>query len=194
MTPDVLEPLRAALAAADPPADAPPGIASAVLVPLFARAGELHLLYTTRSESLPHHGGQVAFPGGRHAPSADASLLATALRETEEEIGVDPAHVDVLGPLAPIHTVASRFLITPFVGVIPHPYTFRPNPAEVRDIFSVPLAVLLDPAAATEEQWSFGGVPVPIVTYRHGGHVIWGATHRITVALLERLASLGAAR
>ena len=119
-----------------------------MLVPLFERDGELHLLYTTRSAALAQHAGQVAFPGGRHA-DGDADLLATALRETEEEIGVRAADVDVLGALDPIHTFSSNFLITPFVGRIPHPYAFRPDPREVHDVFSMPLAVLDDPATAS---------------------------------------------
>ena len=183
----ILPRLRAALAAAPPPSETPPGIASAVLVPLFERDGDLHLLFTKRSESLPHHRGQVAFPGGRHVADADPSLLATALRETEEEIGVAPSDVDVLGTLAPIHTFSSNFLINPFVGVIPHPYDFRPNPREVSAIFSVALDVLLDPATAAEEEWTIDGAIVPISTYRHGEHVIWGATHRITSSLLDLL-------
>ncbi len=188
----ILPRLRAALAAAPPPSDSPPGIASAVLVPLFERDGDLHLLFTKRSESLPHHRGQVAFPGGRHVADADPSLLATALRETEEEIGVAPAHVDVLGALAPIHTFSSNFLISPFVGVIPHPYEFRPNPHEVSAIFSVAVDVLLDPATAAEEEWTIDGHAVPIATYRHGEHVIWGATHRITATLLDLLQAVRA--
>lgn len=188
----VLPRLRAALAAAPPPSETPPGIAAAVLVPLFERDGGLHLLYTKRSEALPHHRGQVSFPGGRHVADADPSLLSTALRETDEEIGVDPAHVDVLGPLAPIHTFSSNFLISPFVGVIPHPYEFRPNPHEVSEIFSVPIDVLLDPSTAAEEQWTLEGETVPIATYRHGAHVIWGATHRITTVLLDLLQAVRA--
>jgi 8-oxo-dGTP pyrophosphatase MutT (NUDIX family) len=190
VTRDVLALLRAALAATPPVADTPPGIASAVLVPLFERDGGLHLLYTKRSEALPHHRGQVSFPGGRHVADADASLLATALRETDEEIGVAPAHVDVLGPLAPIHTFSSNFVISPFVGVIPHPYAFRPNPHEVSAIFSVPVEVLLDPATSAEEEWTFEGRTMPIATFRHREQVIWGATHRITTALLELLQTL----
>lgn len=184
---DVLLRLRAALAAMPPTTDAPPGIASAVLVPLFAHDDGLHLLYTKRSEDLSHHRGQVSFPGGRHVADADPSLLATALRETEEEIGVEPRHVDVLGPLAPIHTFRTNFLITPFVGVIPHPYDFRPNPREVSVIFSVPIDALLDPATSAEEEWTFDDGTFPVATFRHGDHVIWGATHRITSHLLELL-------
>mgnify|MGYP001503142442 CR=1 FL=1 len=189
----LLASLRTALAAEAPRADPLEGIASAVLVPLFEQEGDLRVLYTKRSEALPHHRGQVAFPGGRHVAGTDANLLATALRETEEEIGVDPRHVDVLGPLAPIHTFSSNFVINPFVGVIPYPYPYRPDPHEVSAIFSVPLDVLIDPATAAEEQWILEGHTVPIETYRHAGQVIWGATQRITATLLDLLAAIRAA-
>src|SRR6185295_661600 len=171
--------LRAALTSTDTAPGAFTGIASAVLVPLFESSDGLHLLYTRRTETLPHHRGQVAFPGGRHAPDVDTSLLATALRESEEEIGLRPADVEVLGPLPPIHTFVSNFVINPFVGVIPHPYAFRPNPHEVSEIFSVPIATLRDPRTASAEEWTLDGRTVPVETYRHAGQVIWGATHRI---------------
>jgi 8-oxo-dGTP pyrophosphatase MutT (NUDIX family) len=190
MTPDLRARLRAALAAAGAGTSAFSGIASAVLVPLFESGEGLHLLYTKRSDALPHHGGQVSFPGGRHSPDADASLLATALRETEEEIGVRRDDVDVLGPLEPIHTFRSNFVISPFVGIIPHPYDFRRNTYEVAEIFSVPLAALRDPSSAGSEQWTLEGRTVPVPTFRHAGHVIWGATHRITVTLLDLLETI----
>jgi 8-oxo-dGTP pyrophosphatase MutT (NUDIX family) len=135
MTRDLPALLRKALAEPRPRPAAASGVAAAVLVPIFERDGTLHLLYTTRSAALPTHAGQVSFPGGRYAPDRDASLLATALRETEEEIGVRAAHVDVLGALDPIHNVSSNFLITPFVGRIPYPYELRPDPREVHDVF-----------------------------------------------------------
>jgi 8-oxo-dGTP pyrophosphatase MutT (NUDIX family) len=184
--------LRAALARAEPRRDALSGIASAVLVPLFLHDGGLHLLFTKRSEHLPHHKGQVAFPGGRHVAATDRSLLETALRETDEEIGVDPAHVDILGPLAPIHTFVSNFVINPFVGVIPHPYEFRANPHEVSAIFSVPVAVLSDPGAARAEVWDLGDRRVPVTVFRHDGFEIWGATQLITTMFLEALAAIRA--
>ena len=194
MTPEVLTALRTALATphSPPRPAARPGVAAAVLVPLFERDGELHLLYTTRSATLPQHAGQVAFPGGRHTPATDASLLATALRETEEEIGVAGADIDVLGALDPIHTFSSNFLITPFVGRIPHPYPFRPNPHEVHDIFSIPLAVLDDPATVVAETWTIDGRSVPVVSYRHDGRTVWGATQRITATLLDLLTAIRA--
>jgi len=195
MTPSLLAPLRAALAAARaaPARFAPDaGVPAAVLVPLFARDGALHLLYTTRSESLPQHAGQVSFPGGRHASNADATLLATALRETSEEIGVAPHDVDVLGALDPIHTFSSNFLITPFVATIPHPYAFRTDPREVADVFSIPLATLADPRTIVEETWTIDGRTVPIASYRHDGRTIWGATQRITAALVDLLVAIAA--
>jgi 8-oxo-dGTP pyrophosphatase MutT (NUDIX family) len=190
MTPALLAPLRRALAAPQPPPAPRPGVAAAVLVPLFERNGALHLLYTTRSATLPQHAGQVAFPGGRHTPDTDATLLATALRETEEEIGVATDDVDVLGALDPIHTRSSNFLVTPFVGRIPHPYAFRPDPREVHDIFSIPLAALDDPANVVAEIWTIDGRAVPVVSYRHDGRTIWGATQRITATLLDLLTAI----
>jgi len=162
---------------------------AAVLVPLLAVDGEPHVLFTRRSQLLPHHRGQVAFPGGTHDPE-DADLLATALREAHEEIGLAPADVHLLGPLDDIETVSSRFVITPFVGVAPHPYPWRPSPREVDAIFTVPLHVLRAPGAERREVWDFDGRAVPIDTYPVDGHVIWGATQRITRNLLHVLAAL----
>jgi 8-oxo-dGTP pyrophosphatase MutT (NUDIX family) len=196
MTADLLAALRRTLATGTtapgiPRPEPRSGVAAAVLVPLFERDGALHLLYTTRSTALPQHAGQVAFPGGRHAPT-DASLLATALRETEEEIGLARADVDVLGALDPIHTFSSNFLITPFVGRIPHPYPLRPDPREVDDVFAVPLTVLDDPATVVAETWTIDGRTVPVTSYRHDGRTIWGATQRITAALLDLLTAIRA--
>jgi 8-oxo-dGTP pyrophosphatase MutT (NUDIX family) len=170
----------------------PPGkTVAAVLVPLLAVDGDPSLLFTRRSTRLPHHQGQVAFPGGRHHPDEDADLLATALREAREEIGVDPADVQLLGALDDIETVSTRFVITPYVGVVPHPYAFRACPSEVDAIFTVPLRVLQAPDAERRELWDFDGREIPIDTYPVDGHVIWGATQRITRNLLGVLAGLG---
>jgi 8-oxo-dGTP pyrophosphatase MutT (NUDIX family) len=170
---------------------APPGkTAAAVLVPLLRVDGEPSLLFTRRSRLLPHHQGQVAFPGGRHHADEDADLAATALRESREEIGLAPADVHLLGALDDIETVSTRFVITPFVGVIPHPYDFRPCPSEVDVIFTVPLRVLQAPDAERRETWDFDGRAIPIDTYPVDGHVIWGATQRITRNLLAVLQSL----
>lgn len=181
---DELQALRRALALPRSHRTATSGIAAAVLVPIFERDGDLHLLYTTRSTSLPTHAGQVSFPGGRHT-ATDASLLATALRETHEEIGLGAADVDVLGRLDPIHTFSSNFLITPFVGRIPYPHTLRIDAREVDDAFSLPLGVLFDPATTVAETWTIEGRAIPVTAYRHAGRTIWGATQRITASLLD---------
>jgi 8-oxo-dGTP pyrophosphatase MutT (NUDIX family) len=160
---------------------------AAVLVPLLAVDGEPSLLFTRRAADLPHHRGQIAFPGGRHHPATDADLVATALREAHEEIAVEPADVRVLGALDDLETVATRFVITPVVGVLPWPYAFRPCPREVDTIFTVPLRVLQAPGAERQEVWDFDGRSVPIDTYPVDGHVIWGATQRITRNLLAVL-------
>ena len=190
MTEALVTALAAALGARQRSVLAPPGkTVAAVLVPLLAVEGEPSLLFTRRSNLLPHHQGQIAFPGGGHEP-ADPDLAATALREAREEIGLDPAHVRLLGPLDDLETVATRFVITPFVGVVPHPYDFRPCPDEVDLIFTVPLGRLESPDALRRELWDFGGRKVPIDVYAVDGHVIWGATQRITQNLLAVLADL----
>ena len=190
MTEALVTALAAALAARQRIVLAPPGkTVAAVLVPLLAVDGELSLLFTRRSNLLPHHQGQIAFPGGGHDPE-DPDLAATALREAHEEIGLDPAHVRLLGPLDDLETVATRFVITPFVGVVPHPYDFRPSPDEVDLIFTVPLGRLESPDALRRELWDFGGRKVPIDVYAVDGHVIWGATQRITRNLLAVLGDL----
>lgn len=161
---------------------------AAVLVPLLAVDGVLHLLFTRRSPALPHHGGQVGFPGGRRAPS-DRDLADTALRETHEEIGVAPDDVRLLGALDDHETMASRFVITPWVGVMPHPYALRPCPREVDAVFTVPVPALLAPDAERETVWELAGRRVPVPHFPVAGHVIWGATHRITKSLLTLVAS-----
>lgn len=168
----------------------PPGkTAAAVLVPLLRMDDGLHLLYTRRSASLPTHQGQVAFPGGRRHPE-DPDLAATALREAHEEIGLLPHDVELLGVLDDIETMGSRFVITPYVGIAPHPYPWLPCPHEVDTIFTVPLAALTAPDAEREETWDFEGQRLPIRSFPFEGQVIWGATHRITRNLLDVLETL----
>jgi len=185
MASDIFAALARELSARDritlAPADQTP---AAVLVPLLDVEGALHVLFTRRAASLPHHQGQVAFPGGsRDAGDADAE--ATALREADEEVGLRPTDVQVLGRLDDIETVASRFLITPVVGVVPHPYPWRPCAHEVDTIFTVPVHDLLAPGVEREELWDFDGRQIPIRLFPVAGQVIWGATHRITRNLLD---------
>jgi 8-oxo-dGTP pyrophosphatase MutT (NUDIX family) len=161
---------------------------AAVLVPLVPVGDVVHLLYTRRAASLPHHQGQVAFPGGTHDAGRDATVEATALREAHEEIGLRPEDVRVLGVLDDIETMSSRFVITPVVGVTPHPYPWAPCPREVDQIFTVPIETLLRPDAERRETWDFDGRTMPIDHFPVEGNVIWGATHRITRNLLDIIA------
>lgn len=157
---------------------------AAVLVPLFEREEQLHVLYTRRSERLASHQGQVAFPGGKADP-ADADLLATALREAHEEVGLSPQTVEVLGALTMLETTASGYSVAPFVGVIPDPVRLRPNPREVAEIFSVPLGVLRDPRFRSRYQWRRDGRTSDYPAILYGEQIIWGLTLRITLRLLE---------
>jgi len=158
---------------------------AAVLIPVFKKDGEYHLLFTRRTDRVEHHKGQISFPGGRQDPE-DADLLATALREAEEEIGIRKEDVRILGELDDICTV-SDFCVAPFVGLIPYPYPFRPNPHEIEEMIEVPLSVLLDPARSRREFREHGGLTWPVYFYEHGRHTIWGATSSILKQLLDLL-------
>jgi 8-oxo-dGTP pyrophosphatase MutT (NUDIX family) len=158
---------------------------AAVLIPVFKKDGAYHLLFTRRTDRVEHHKGQISFPGGRQDPE-DADLLATALREAEEEMGLRKEDVRILGELDDICTV-SDFCVAPFVGLIPYPYPFRPNPHEIEEMIEVPLASLLDPARSRREFREHGGLTWPVYFYEHGRHTIWGATASILKQLLDLL-------
>jgi 8-oxo-dGTP pyrophosphatase MutT (NUDIX family) len=156
-----------------------------VLIPLFVREGMLWVVFTRRTETVEHHRGQISFPGGAEEPE-DEDLRATALRETAEELGVDAADVKFLGPLSPIVTVTD-FYVAPFVAAIPQPYVFTPAESEIAEVIEVPVAALRDPAI--RETKLLPGRDEPVLFYRYGAHVIWGATGRILAELLEALGS-----
>lgn len=162
-------------------------VACAVLVPLVALDGDYAVVYTLRSEHLPNHKGQVAFPGGKHSSGRDRDLLGTALREAHEEVGILPEHVEVLGRLDDVHTLAGDFIITPYVGLLPCDYSYRPNPSEVADVFTVRATELADTGHHATEMREWQGAHYPIAVITAGPHKIWGATHRITMDLLARL-------
>jgi len=181
---DVAERLRRRVPAPpDPPPDAPRR--AGVLVPLFVRDEALWVVFTLRTETVEHHRGQISFPGGREEEE-DETLLDTAVRETEEEIGVSSSDVRYLGRLSPLVTVTD-FYVEPYVGAIPQPYAFRPAEAEIAQVIEAPVAALLDPSIL--ERRSLPGRPEPVLFYHHGEHVIWGATARILKELLDALVS-----
>jgi len=157
---------------------------AAVLLPLFEKGGDHHLVFTKRTETVNYHKGQFSFPGGRPHPE-DRSLLDTALRETWEEIGLPPKDADVLGELDDIATYTTGFIISPFVAMIPFPHEFTANPAEVDEIIEVPLPVLQDKKSFAEELLEVGGKPIMQYFYHYRDHVIYGATARIVKHFLE---------
>ena len=158
---------------------------AAVLLPLFKNAADYHLVFTKRTDTVRHHKGQVAFPGGSFEPG-DGTLLRTALRESAEELGIQPEDVTVLGRLDDSPTFSTSFIISPFVGVIPYPYPFRPDPIEVAAVFDTPLSVLADPAVVqTYVRTREDGATIVDYEYHVQGHVIWGATARIIHYLLR---------
>ena len=159
---------------------------SAVLLPLFYKEDHIHILLTQRSEQVLYHKGQICFPGGSYQPG-DTTLLQTALRETEEEIGLTAGDVEVLGELDDNSTTSSRYVISPFVALIPYPYTFKPNYSEIKQIISVPLSGLtselhyIQSSPNSNKQYRIN------YTYHYGEHVIWGVTARILNQLIELL-------
>jgi 8-oxo-dGTP pyrophosphatase MutT (NUDIX family) len=168
-----------------PPELFPVKRAASVLVPLFLRGGAPFLVLTQRTEHLALHAGQISFPGGGH-DEGDRDELATALREAEEEIGLDPSAAEVLGPLDRLDTVTG-FRVSPFVAAIPEGYAYRPQAEEVAAILELPLAAFLEPGALqTEEREVFGALR-RIYGYTVQGHLVWGATGRIVKNLLEAI-------
>jgi 8-oxo-dGTP pyrophosphatase MutT (NUDIX family) len=159
---------------------------AAVLLPLFERDGDLHLLYTRRSDRLASHRGQVAFPGGRFE-RRDPHLLAAALREAHEEVGLDPQRVEVLGTFPGRTTRSTNIPVTPFVGMIRGPLDLRPDPKEVAEIFHVPLTALRDPRSRGHHNWRINGYVSKRGAIIYEGQVIWGLTYELTITFLELL-------
>lgn len=141
------------------------------------------MIFTRRAERLSRHAGQISFPGGLHL-DGDGSLMGTALRESEEEIGLSPTAVRIAGALAPVHTSASRILIVPFVGVLAGRPVLRPNADEVAEVLEYPLARLM--AAETEVEFPRNGYLYRGPVYAVEGNTIWGATAAILHELIER--------
>ncbi len=153
---------------------------AAVLVPLVQRDDGLHVLLTRRTEHLRDHAGQISFPGGRSEPE-DGSAEATALREAEEEVGLAPAHVEVLGRL-PTYTTVTHYVVTPVVALVQPPFTLTLDAFEVAEAFEVPLAFLMTPAHHRRHVFSYDGgqrqfLSMPWRRAPHEGeYFIWGAT------------------
>ena len=159
---------------------------AAVLIPLYLDSGELHAVFTKRREDLSRHAGEISFPGGRQDfPEED--LRTTALREANEEIGLEPEEVELVGALPPVGTFVTNYKIHPFVGVIRPGHAWTPQPSEVEVILELSIPDLI--AGYEMKRLVRKGVPFRTPTYTVRGNLIWGATARIVEHLLTRLAS-----
>ena len=156
---------------------------SAVLVPFIEGENGPELVFTVRSAKLKKHRGEISFPGGGRK-KADANLFDTALREAHEEVGINPDQVTILGELDDFCTM-SGFILHPVVATVAPPYDFRPNEAEVAEIFTVPLDFFQDVNNFSERDMPFGEFRYPVFSFQYGSHNIWGATAYVLVHLLE---------
>jgi 8-oxo-dGTP pyrophosphatase MutT (NUDIX family) len=158
---------------------------AAVLVPIIARGNNLTVLFTTRTEHLTQHAGQISFPGGG-AESEDADAVATALRETHEEIGIPSALVHPFGYLDCFETI-SGYCVTPVVGTLDAAYTTTLESREVADVFEVPLEFFFDPANLRRRHIEWRGRPRDVFEFPYNGKNIWGATAAMLLSLVRRL-------
>ena len=161
-----------------------PPVPAAVLVPIILHA-EPSLLLTRRTSHLKKHAGQVSFPGGRIDPE-DKDAVATALREAEEEVGLDPAQVEIVGRMDD-YVTGTGYIITPVIGLLPPGLSFRPSPNEVEAIFEFPFSVLLDPDAPRRQKQHVRGRWREYWVWPHPEHFIWGATAAIMYHLAGKL-------
>jgi 8-oxo-dGTP pyrophosphatase MutT (NUDIX family) len=161
-----------------------------VLVPVLLHREEPHLLFTRRTDRVETHKGQISFPGGVVDP-LDADVIATALRETHEELGIVPARVEPLGLLDDLAT-PTGFRITPVVGLLRDRPVYVPSTEEVDEVFEAPVSALLDPAICSSEIRVLEGVTRRVWTFAYGPYVIWGATAYILRNLLSIVTTAGA--
>ena len=147
---------------------------AAVLLLLYPRDGQLYTVLTERRHDLPDHPGQIAFPGGSR--DGEETVAQTALREAQEEVGVDTRRVEVLGRLTHIYIPPSHFCIQIVVGYTPEPPVWRPNPDEVESVIEVPISRFLDPATRKITEIEREGRMWKVPYFDLGGHKVWGAT------------------
>lgn len=159
-------------------------VASAVLIPIFKKDGEYYIVFIKRTMKVKTHKGQISFPGGMR-DKGDKTLLDTALRESEEEIGLGRKDVTILGELDDEITTTSNFIVTPFLAKIPWPYEFEPNKEEVEEVISIPVKALLDKDCRKADTEILEGEKVDSFVYNYKGTVIWGATAKILRKLLD---------
>jgi len=158
---------------------------SAVMVLLYPKGGEYCILLNKRSEQVEHHKGEISFPGGAR-DSEDRDSLETALRETEEEMGINRDDITVIGEMDEVVT-RSNFLMNVFTGTIKYPYPFKPSAIEIAEVLEFPVSALIDTAnRRTETRWD-DGHPATSYSYVHQEHVVFGATARILQSCIDIL-------
>jgi 8-oxo-dGTP pyrophosphatase MutT (NUDIX family) len=162
----------------------PKRVQAAVLLPLYNRDGHDHIVFIKRTEIVTEHKGQISFPGGSREEH-DRTMLDTALRESDEEIGLKPGDVQVLGELDDEITTTSNFVVTPFVGIMPWPYRLVKNEIEVDEIIEVPISALMKEGCLRPDTEVLNGKIVDSCAYDYEGRVIWGATARILKRFME---------
>ncbi|MGI8572749.1 MAG: NUDIX hydrolase [Solirubrobacteraceae bacterium] len=160
---------------------------AAVLIPLYLERSELHVVLTERRHDLRRHAGEISFPGGRYE-QGERDLVATALREAHEEIGLPAAGVEIIGALTPTPTIATGYAVYPFVGVIEPGMRWTLQPREVEKVIELSLASLR--AGFGRRQLVRRGIPILTDAYTVGEYLIWGATARILSELIERVAGI----
>jgi len=156
---------------------------AAVLVPIFLWEEKWHVLLTRRSQKVEHHKGEISFPGG-HVDDDDENNCSAALREAEEEVGVPPDKVEILGRLDDIVTITG-FRVRPFVGRIEYPYQFVASDDEIEEIILLPLSGFVEPDRCVKSVHDRGGESYPIYFFKVEGYTVWGATAKILVQLLK---------
>ncbi|MFC2021843.1 NUDIX hydrolase [Chloroflexota bacterium] len=159
-------------------------VSSAVLLPIYQKQREYHLLFTKRTEKVKDHKGQISFPGGAYEEK-DGALVNTALRECTEEIGLPAEAIELLGELDDSLTIGSSYIISPFVAAISWPYPLKLDPIEVEGIIEVPISALLNKDCLRQGTDILDGQVVTAYFYHYKGKVIWGATARILNQFLD---------
>ena len=159
-------------------------VSAAVLLPIYSKEGEYHILFTKRTESVKDHKGQISFPGGAYEEQ-DGTLFQTALRESDEEIGLPPETVELLGELDDLRTIGTSYVISPFVAAISWPYPLKLYAAEVEEIIEVPVSALLDKDCVRQGTEVLNGQAFTAYFYHYQGKIIWGATARILSQFLD---------
>ncbi|MCJ7546546.1 MAG: CoA pyrophosphatase [Deltaproteobacteria bacterium] len=170
-------------------AQRPSLVKAGVLLPLFCKDGSYHILFTRRTDKVKRHKGEISFPGGIYDIS-DGDLSATALREADEEVGIKPQDVELLGALDEVMTMTD-FIVSPFVGLIPFPYPFVLSEEEIAEIIILPLAGFLKEGVLTEQDWTYQEKTATVYTYHCGRHLIWGATAKILRQFLDLITAGG---